>query len=197
MPLSRAIGAAAMNRGVVVLSGPPCSGKSEVGRILGADWERAGWHYVNVDAIFNQLLPGSTRTMSDRMLAYDAAHAVARSLFEQGRVPILECTYSRRQQRASLAKALAGTPSVLLWVVEFSVPADEAVQRYRGSSTHQATDLTEQLVRERARTFPYSHGAQRLRSDLAPPPELARQVAAWLRGNPVPIDPDRWASDGK
>jgi predicted kinase len=40
------------------------------------------------------------------MLAYDAAHAMARSLIEHGRVPILECTYSRRRQRASLADAL-------------------------------------------------------------------------------------------
>jgi hypothetical protein len=31
------------------------------------------------------------------MLAYDAAHLLARMLFERGRTPVLECTYSRRE----------------------------------------------------------------------------------------------------
>ena len=131
------------------------------------------------------------------MLAYDAAHALARMVLDRGRTPILECTYSRRQQRTSLLTALADLPTASLWVVEFSVPTEDAVARFRRSPTHQATDLTEQLVRERAQSFPYSEQALRLGSAAASPEDLARQVTTWLLGRPAPIERDRWAEAGK
>ncbi|WP_129667763.1 AAA family ATPase [Phytoactinopolyspora endophytica] len=186
-----------MKNGVLVLSGPPCSGKSDVGRVLAPDWSRTSRHYIAVDSIFSLLLPGSERSMPDRMLAYDAAHTLARMLFDRGRTPILECTYSRRRQRASLVQALADIPGAPLWVVEFSVPPDEAVDRYRHSPSHQATDLTEQLVRERALTFPYSEQALQVASATASAVALARDVTAWLRDQPASIDRDRWAAAGK
>lgn len=194
---SRHVAGSGMGNGVLVLSGPPCSGKSVVGRLLSADWSRTARHYVEVDSMFSLLLPGSDRSMSDRMLAYDAAHVVARLFLDRGRTPILECTYSRRQQRASLVTALADVPALPLWVVEFSVPPDEAVQRFRSSPTHQATDLTEQLVRERALTFPYSERALQLGSTAASAEDLARTVTTWLLDQPAPIERDRWAAGGK
>jgi predicted kinase len=165
--------------------------------VLSADWSRTARHYIEVDSIFSLLLPGSDRSMSDRMLAYDAAHAVARLFLDRGRTPILECTYSRRRQRDSLVQALADIETTPLWVVEFSVPPDDAIDRYRSSPTHQATDLNEQLVRERALTFPYSEHALQLGSATASPDDLARQVTTWLLDQPAPIERDRWAAAGK
>ena len=183
--------------GVLVLSGPPCSGKSEVGRVLASDWSRCARHHIEVDSIFYLLLPGSDRSMSDRMLAYDAAHVLARMLLGRGRTPILECTYSRRQQRTSLVKALADLPGAPLWVVEFSLPPEDAVDRFRSSPTHQATDLNEQLVRERALTFPYSEQALQLGSASNAPEQLARQIKSWLRKQPASIERHGWAEAGK
>lgn len=183
------------DNGVLVLTGPPCSGKSSVGKVLAADSARRRGIYIEVDSLFSLLLPGSDRNRDDRMLAYDAAHVLARMLVERGQTPILECTYARRQQRASLATAMADIPAAPLWVVEFFVSPDDAVQRFRRRL--QATDLDEQLVREHAETFPYSDQALRLASSAAAPDELADQITTWLRQQPEPIQRDGWAQAGK
>jgi predicted kinase len=71
------------------------------------------WVYLEIDALFTLLTPHSDRNRQDRMLAYDAAHALARLLLDRGRTPVLECTYSRREQRASLLRELAERPAPL------------------------------------------------------------------------------------
>lgn len=181
--------------GVLVLAGPPCAGKSSVGKVLAADLSRSRSVYIEVDSLFSLLLPESNRSRNDRMLGYDAAHVLARMLFERGLTPVLECTYSRLQQRASLVTAMADIPEAPLWVAEFHVCPDEAVQRFR--RRRQATDLDEHLVRERAETFPYSDQALPVVSSTATPDELARQITAWLRNQPGSIELDLWAQAGK
>ena len=44
------------------------------------------------------------------MLAHDVAHALARLLLERGRIRMLECTYARIEQRASLVDVVACGP---------------------------------------------------------------------------------------
>ncbi len=186
------------DNGVLVLTGPPCAGKSAIGRTLasspssGTDRRRI---YLEVDSLFSLLLPGSDRNRDDRMLGYEAAHLLARMLLDRGQMPVLECTYSRRQQRASLLQVIADTPDTPLWVVEVAVSPDEAVLRFQRRP--QATDLHERLVHERARTFPYSDQALRLASATAAPDNLAQQITAWLRLQPEPIDRAQWAEAGK
>ena len=186
------------DNGVLVLTGPPCAGKSAIGRTLassppsGTDRRSIS---LEVDSLFSLLLPGSDRNRDDRMLGYDAAHLLARMLLDRGQTPVLECTYSRRQQRASLLQAFADTPETPLWVVEVAVSPDDAVLRFQRRP--QATDLHERLVHERARTFPYSDQALRLTSATAAPGNLAQQITAWLPLQPEPVDLARWAEAGK
>ena len=180
--------------GILVLTGPPCAGKSSVGRVLAAQSSRDREVLIEVDSVFSLLLPGSDRNRADRMLAYEAAHVLARMLVERGRTPVLECTYARLEQRASLLEALSVLPEAPMWVVEFYVTPDEAIQRFRGR--REATDLDETLVRERAETFPYSHQALRLVSSAGAPEELAEQITSWLRQQPPSIERDRWVESG-
>lgn len=186
------------DNGVLVLAGPPCAGKSAIGRTLASSppsrTHRRRIH-LEIDSLFSLLLPGSDRNRNDRMLAYDAAHLLARMLLDRGTTPVLECTYSRRQQRASLLQAIANIPDAPLWVVEVAVSPADAVLRFQ--RRHQATDLNERLVHERARTFPYSDQALRLASATATPDNLAQQITAWLRLPPEPVDRARWAEEGK
>jgi len=184
--------------GVLVLAGPPCAGKSAIGRALTSGpspGTRRRRIHVEVDSLFSLLLPGSDRNRDDRMLGYDAAHLLARMLLDRGQMPVLECAYSRRQQRASLLQAFADTPDTPLWVVEVAVSPDDAVLRFQRRP--QATDLHERLVHDRAGTFPYSDQALRLASASAAPDNLAQQITAWLRLQPEPIDRARWAEAGK
>jgi predicted kinase len=178
-----------------VLAGPPCAGKSSVGRVLATRSSHRRTIYLEVDALFSLLLPGSDRNREDRMLGYDAAHVLARMLVEGGDTAILECTYARHEQRASLLKAMADIPAAPLWVVEFSVSPDEAVQRFR--RRHQATDLDEASVRERVENFPYSDQALHLESSAAGPDDLASQIVTWLQSRPGSVDRDLWVEAGR
>lgn len=96
--------------GVLVLSGPPCSGKSSVGRLLAADPSSLGARriHIEVDSIFSLLLSGSDRSKDDRMLAYDAAHLLARMLLTRGRTVVLECTYARTHRTIWRERSRAG-----------------------------------------------------------------------------------------
>jgi len=176
-------------RGVVVLTGPPCSGKSSAGRILVQLAHADPPIYVSVDALFDQLLPSSDRNRHDRMLAYDAAHALGRSVFHDGRTPILECTYARRDQRASLANAFE---DAALHLVEFVITADAVLPRFR--SRDQETDLDEQSLRAKVESFPYTPDALRL--DPSTPDDHAHRIHAWLDEKPPSIDRDRWVANG-
>ncbi len=181
--------------GVLVLSGPPCSGKSSVGRILSSGaYSSHDRIHIEVDALFSLLLPRSDRSRGDRMLAYDAAHVLARMLLERHKTVVLECTYARREQRASLLDALTGVPAPL-WVVEILVAPDDAVARHR--QRQQETDLDERLVREHAQAFPYYAPALRLTASEGGPDDLARQIADWLRDEPRPVDREKWAAAGR
>lgn len=183
-------------RGIVVLSGPPCAGKSSIGRLLTRAPDRGRRAYIAVDAVFDLLFPGSDRNRDDRMSAYDLSHLLARGLYERGVTPVLECTYARVGQRSSLATALADLPAVPLWIIEIEVSAEEALRRFR--TRHQATDLDEDLLRERVENFPY--GAQGLHLVSVPdsPPEaLVGQIDDWLYGVPEPVRRDLWVGAGR
>lgn len=181
--------------GIVVLSGPPCSGKSTVAAALAKVHSAVEVRrtYVQVDGMFDLLFPGSDRNRQDRLRAYDAAHAVARTFVDRGDLVILECTYARRDQRASLADALA--ESTPLWVVEFFVPADEAVRRFRRRT--QETDLDDDLVRERVENFPFCDDALRVGSSHGTPDEQVRIIDEWLRSDPPHIDRASWCRTGR
>ena len=180
--------------GLLLLTGPPCSGKSSVGRALTSERLPGEAVPIEIDSLFDVLFPGSDRNRRDRMLAYDAAHELARMFVERGKLGVLECTYSRREQRTSLVAAMASLPTAPLWVVEFEVGPEQAVERWHQRA--QPGDLTEHLVRKRAVTFPYSARSLRLDTSVAAPTELARRIALWLDGEPSSVCRAAWAAEG-
>ena len=184
------------SNGIVLLSGPPCSGKTTTGEVLAAPRTASGHGRIHlaVDELFELLFPDSDRNRDDRLRAYDGAHLLARMFVERGETVVLECTYARRAQRASVVEALVGSAAPL-WVVEFVVTPDEAGCRFR--ERHQATDLDEALVRERAEAFPYSDEALRVESSSGTPEEHAQSITAWLQQGPRPVDQEAWTRAGR
>lgn len=183
------------DNGVLVLAGPPCAGKSSVARLLAADPWDSRRICVEVDSLFSMLLPDSDRNREDRMLAYDGAHGLARMLIARGRSPVLECTYGRLAQRASLLQAMADVPAAPVWVVEFYVSPHEAVQRFR--LRDQATDLNERQVRDKAASYPYFDQSLRLDSAAASLDDHARHISTWLSHRPRSVQRDQWAAAGQ
>jgi predicted kinase len=182
--------------GVVVLSGPPCSGKTTVARAIAETRAATGrrWRLLEVDSVFDLLFPDSDRNRDDRMRAYDGAHLLARMLIDQGDAVLLECTYARRDQRAGLVKALNGS-GALLRVVEFVVSPEEAATRFRART--QITDLDDESLRERVEGFAYCAEAFRVVSAQGTPDDHARSVLAWLGHEPPAVDQDAWVEAGR
>lgn len=182
--------------GVVVLSGPPCWGKSAAAKALANQRASSGHRdqHLEVDSLFDVLFPASDRNREDRMRAYDGAHLLARMFWERGESVVLECTYARADQRSSLVRALAGSASPL-WVVEFFVTPEEALRRFRARD--QETDLDDGLVWQRAEEFPYFDGAFRIESAQASPDQHARSIAEWLDREPRPVNRESWTSTGR
>ena len=176
----------------MVVAGPPCSGKSSLARALASEL----LVHVQIDAVFDLLLPGSDRNPDDRLLAYEAGARLARVLLDHGRTPMVECTYAWRRQRATLANVV-DEATTSFRVVEVVTAPEEAVRRYRLSPGHRATDLTERKVRERAESYPSYSGALRLESATGTPTELALEAARWLRDAPVPIEVQEWVAAGR
>jgi predicted kinase len=166
-----------------------------VGRLVAERMRVQPVPFVQVDRVFDLLLPASYRTRSDRLLGYEASHALVRTILDNGRDCIIECTYARRDQRTSLRSALAGLYTSPLRVAEISVSAEEAVARFRGRRA--ATDLDESSLRERVVNYPFWDGALQLESGVAAPEEMARQVAGWLERSPEPVDVDAWTQAGR
>jgi predicted kinase len=181
--------------GVIVLTGPPCSGKSSVLRELrdSPRFSMAAVTFVEVDAVFDLLFPDSDRGRKDRLLAYDGAHLLA-AMLAKTRTVVLECTYARTEQRASLRDALASI-NVPVWVIEFHVSPDEAVRRFL--SRDQQTDLDEAAVRERVEEFPYSDEIRGVESASATPSEHGRDLEEWLRAAPPVTDLQGWCTAGR
>ena len=171
-------------------------GQEQAGQFLAEERTSSGHGqiYLEVDTLFELLFPESDRNRDDRMRAYDGAHLLARMFVDRGKTVVLECTYARRDQRASLLRALAGS-SASLWVVEFFVTPDEAVSRFR--KRHQATDLDESLVRERAEAFPYFDQALRVNSSSGTSEEHAQSIIMWLQQGAQPVGQQAWARTGR
>ena len=82
---------------LIVLTGPPCSGKStlagQLAAILGAS-------VLDIDQIREIVIPNSRQSQEDRDIAYRCMHLVAEKLLGVGaNTVILTATYSRRNPR--------------------------------------------------------------------------------------------------
>ena len=138
---------------LVILCGPPCTGKSAIG----ADLEsRFGFVHLEVDAIRQRILPGSDQKIEDRDPAYRAMHLLAKHLLREGATVVVDATYNRELHRNELAAVLkaVATPAVL---IQCRTPLEIVLARFKSRAPgHAALDLTEDVVRELWTNFAYS-----------------------------------------
>lgn len=142
-------------RQLVILSGPPCSGKSALAGRLKVAYPAVSIH--GMDEVRLKELPLSIHSKQDRVLAYGIMHREASDAFASGaRTVVLDATYGPIGHRKDAAK-IASDWNADLFVVECRVDPDEAVFRYRGrTGDHAGVDMNEARVRRLAMNYPYS-----------------------------------------
>ena len=142
-----------MSGRLIVFSGPACSGKTELGARLAAELRAP---HLQMDATRARLMPDSAHTRADRRVAYRAMHFASELLLDRGATVILDAQYGHPEDREEVEQIGARTRSEL-YLVECRVDPEPAARRFRERpASHPGLDLTEELVIEMARTFPYS-----------------------------------------
>ena len=138
---------------LIVLTGPPCSGKSTIAGQLGAI---LGGLVLDIDQIREIVIPNSQQSQEDRNIAYRCMHLVAQKLLEvETNTVILTATYSRRDPRQWL-RSLADSTSARICVIACQISPEIAIARFRSRQPgHPAVDLTEDSVQRQVMDYPY------------------------------------------
>ncbi len=143
---------------LIVICGPPCSGKSTVSRQLHVRTEFSSFARFDMDELRLSVWPISN-TAEDRANAYGRMHELAAEAIQQGAPgAILVATYQPMQQRRAV-QVLADRLPARLMIFECGISENEAVNRFNNRElTHAADDLSAEKVWDLAQDFPY-HGA--------------------------------------
>lgn len=147
---------------VVVICGPPCSGKTGIARRLRQEPEFASFVYLEMDELRLSLWP-SSHTPEDRAKAYARMHDLASEALRTGAPgAILVATYQPSRQRRAVRTMADGLPARIV-VFECAVSPDKAVESFHArSEAHAATDLYAERVWDLAHDFRYFKHATRL-----------------------------------
>jgi predicted kinase len=134
---------------VIVIAGPPCSGKSTIAAAIS---RRLKVPHLSMDATRQRLLPGAAHTRADREVAYRAMQMAAELLHHAGASVILDAPYRHREDREALAHLAP------LWI-ECRVSPHTAVSRLEARGFDpERPDLTAEIVRESAAAYRYDTG---------------------------------------
>lgn len=157
---------------LVIFAGPPCTGKSTVGRALGVA-------HLEMDEARARLLPDAAHTRADREVAYRAVLWTAEHLLRYTDIVICNGGFGHAEDRAACLK-LARETGAKLYVAEFTAPLELLLERNRARrANHPGLDLTDERVTEIATTYPW-WGNGVLICSTAPIEESVRAVKAYL-----------------
>jgi predicted kinase len=141
---------------LIVISGPPCSGKSTLASELS---RRTKIVHLELDRLRSRVIPESTHSEQDRDIAYRVMHLIAEYLLKSGQSVILDATYGRAPQRTSM-ESLSAQSGAALSIIQCRVSTQLALARFRNREPgHFAVDLTEDRVRTLVEEYPYSADA--------------------------------------
>jgi predicted kinase len=163
---------------LVVFGGPPCSGKSTVGKML-------GWPHLEMDAVRVRVLPESEHTREDRSAAYRAMLMMAEKILEVTDTAIVDGGFGHVEDRED-CEAVCARTKAKLYVVEFTVPLGMALMRNaERRAAHPGLDLDDARVMEIIAGYPWTRVGITVDS-LHSPEECAEAVREYVeKGEPV------------
>ena len=176
---------------LIVLTGPPCSGKSTLAGQLAAIF---GALVLDIDQIRQIVIPNSQQSQEHRDIAYRCLHLVSEKLLEAGaNAIVLTATYTRRNTRQWL-RSLADSKSAQVCILACHVSPEIAIARFRSRAPgHPAVDLTEDLVQRQVMDYPY--GVANVVECAIPLHESVAKAEYFVREGKA-IDLAEWVSQG-
>ena len=167
-----------MTATLIVLAGPPCSGKSTAARELA---QRLDAPHLSMDATRRRILPGAAHTRADREVAYRAMHYAAELLLQSGRRVILDAPYGHPEDRDEV-QAIVEAAKGRLALVEFRITPEVASRRFlaRGPDP-ECPDLTEDVVAQAAREYRYSGQGLHIDADQLAGPETVARIVEFIQ----------------
>jgi uncharacterized protein len=172
---------------IVILCGPPCTGKSTIGSEL---QHRLGFTHLEMDSVRQRVLPNSDQRLEHRDIGYRAMHLLAEHLLRTGQTVIVNATYNRELHRTELGTILKSLecPAVL---VQCTAPLDLVISRFKSRPPgHAALDLDEDLVRELWSKFAYSSDGVVINTSRDPEETFAAIQTHIVRGENHSLE--RW-----
>jgi predicted kinase len=158
---------------LVIFAGPPCTGKSAVGRAL-------GHAHLEMDSARVRLLPESTHSREDRAIAYRAVIWTASHLLRYTDIVICNGGYGHEEDRAGY-RAVAREAGASLYLVEFTAPLAVLIERNRKRRDHHpGLDLDDARVTEIVENYPWSRTGL-LVDSTRPVTECAKEVRRYLQ----------------
>jgi predicted kinase len=162
---------------LIVIAGPPCSGKSTLAADLA---RRLHLPHLAMDAVRRRLLPDAAHTRTDRRVAYRAMHWAAELLLRAGAGVILDAPYGHPEDRQELTQVAAST-GVSARLIECRVSPPVAVARFRQRGADAVRlDLNEKLVERLVRQHPYTNSGLLLDTDSLSPAACLLRAESWL-----------------
>jgi predicted kinase len=162
---------------LIVLAGPPCSGKSTVAEELA---RRLDIPHLSMDATRRRILPGAAHTRADREVAYRAMHFAAELLLRNGGRAILDAPYGHAEDRAELSR-IVDASRARLCLVEFRVSPETAVRRLRQRGPDpERPDLTGAIVAQAARDYPYTDSGLVIDTDTIDPAHSVQLICDYI-----------------
>lgn len=173
---------------LLVICGPPCSGKSALFEAL--KLSKPALRYFEMDEIRMRIMPGNLHDKPRRTAAYRIMHFWAGRELSQGHSVVVCATYIPHEQRAELV-ALAARRRVRLFVAQCLCSPEDATKRFlHRSPTHAGADLTATRVKEISEQYERYEGALLINTHTYS--DQLQLLTQYLAGD-RPVDPIQWA----
>ena len=165
---------------LIVVAGPPCSGKSTVAAALA---KSLSVPHFDIDELAREVYPSGPWSEAARDAIYALMLDRSFPALDRSAV-VLSATYGREQKRAELLERVHASGANLA-LIQCRVSLSVTLERFRQRVSHHASDLTEDRVRSLAEAYVYCENGLILNGEHSVAECLSVIETKWKLGTEV------------